>query len=195
MALGDVFQLSVVTRVDGEPTANVLHFQQTTGGSQTLAAMYAELSALWTSEALPEWQLRSGQEAVVECVKVQRISPTRDPAQIFAYNAVGLLAQDCMPAINACVHSWYTATPTGRGRGRKFWSGLSRGSTDNNNLNVAGFNAEATFAVTFLNDWVGTDTYQAGIWSTTAEVFNKAEGIIVRVVLKNIRSRKPTNCV
>lgn len=195
MAQDDVFQVGVVTNVDGEATANVFHLTQSSVGSPDLEDAYQDISDLFTSEVVPDWQLRAGQEAVIECVKVQRISPTRDPAQILPYNVVGLLAQDCMPAINACVHSWYTAVATGRGRGRKFWSGLSRGSTEFNNLNVAGFNAEAAFALTFLSDWVGPDTYQAGIWSPTAAEFNKLEGVIVRVILKNIRSRKPISCV
>lgn len=187
--------MSVVVEVDGAQTANVLHFQQTTIGTPTLEQSYSDLDSLWDSVADSAWSTRTSEEARLSCIKIQKIRPLRPPAQIFSRNRLGAVTGVAMPSINSCVHSWYTALTTRRGRGRKFWSGLPKGHVQDNNIAVAGFATERDFALVFLNPWVGTETYDPGIFSYTGEVFNAAQGILVRPVIKNIRNRKPDLCV
>lgn len=195
MAQDDVFQLGVGIRVDGELTANVMHLEQTSAGTPTIETSYDQIKTIWETTFEPLWQARSSDEAEIICLAVQKIDPTREPKAIFPKSVFGTVASEALPAINACLHSWYSFTTTPRGRGRKWWSGIPKSGHHRNRLITAQFLLEGAFADEFDNVQTSGEDYGFGIWSRLDDELYPLAIATPRVVVKNLINRKPVPCV
>ena len=196
MAQNDIIELSHVTTVNGQNTANVMHLEQTSSNPTDLQALYQDVRDAYVADIIPDWQARTSDEATFECLKVQVISPTRQPAAYFTENTAGGVFSPSMPAINCIVHAWYSQNLERRGIGRKFWSGIPESAASRNRVIQAQLQLEGQFGILFqdpLNAAVGT--YEFGIWSSKFLEFTAMGIVQPRIVIKNVRTRRPVQCV
>ena len=196
MAQNDIIELSQVVNVNGENTASVMHLEQTSAAPSDLSAVYENVRDLYETNLIPLWQNRSSDEAIFECLKIQVISPTREPAAYYTRNIPGGVPSPSMPSINHVVHAWYSTLVERRGQGRKFWSGIPESAASKNRIIEAHLLLEGVFATQFqipLTD--ATGTYEFGVWSTKFSEFNNLGIVQPRVVIKNLRTRRPVQCI
>lgn len=193
MPVNDVLQASLRFSINGEKTANVLHFIQTSADgalppNEDLAA--AIIEDLW-----PSLKACLSDDCTLQSIAVKRIDPTLGGTTFVPVIEPGSVGQDTLPPNGCLVVTLYTNTLTKRGRGRMFISGIPDTFINQGRLN----NADATVFVTFLDLLLSAiqggagATFHAAIWSATAGSAQEITSHQLRARLINLRGRRMAN--
>lgn len=122
MAAGDIFQMTAVYLVSGEPCANVFYQEVIDEpGSQDSMADAAEALDAQLLSAIAQLQVTT---TVYECILGRRVFPTTSPARVFLINRVGLYNGAGLPANVALTIRHYSEDGDKRKRGRYYLAGL-----------------------------------------------------------------------
>jgi hypothetical protein len=131
-AVGDLYQVRVVGRIDGQETNNVLHFLCTGADPDVLTHLILVLMNCFITHLLPvlssSWTL--------ERILWQRVGPTLGPqiesVPVGASSGAGNAA--ALPSFNSVVFSIKTAQGGRSHRGRMFLAGLPENQTANSQV-------------------------------------------------------------
>jgi len=196
MAQDDVFSAAFVTRIGTTQGATVLHLQQTSANQPTdqLGDLY---EAIEQSGVFSDWAARSSDQAVLDCIKLQRIYPTRGEAFYYAPAIVGTRVSQSMPAQVGALHNWQADPYTRSSKGKHVWPGVPEEFTKWGRLNTTAFTLETAFAGPFedpIASLAPTD-YEYGVWSSKLDTFYGLGFVVPRSVLYQIRNRRGRPCI
>lgn len=193
MAADDIFEVTFVVEVNGQPTATVLHCEQSSSG--TPADSPADVWAAIQAKGIhTSWQARSSNEVTLGCLKIQKIYPQREPAGLIAPGLVGGISEEAMDSGCSAMHFWQGDGWIPTAKGRHFWAGIPETAVRRNRLVNTAFLLEAAFAAEFNDPMTGTEDYQWGVWSRKLESIAILGWAFPRVNIRRIRSRRTKLC-
>lgn len=194
MAQNDIFEVSFVVAVNGQQTATVLHAEQTTVSPTTDEAQDL-INAITASTIPTNWAARSSNDAILDCIKAQRIKPTRGIAVIEIVGTAGTVSSDALPSTIGAQHFWQSPPFGRRNKGWHNWSGIPDSAHNRGRLIQAALLLEGTFGESFENPITSVGDYQFGVYSDLNGTIEALGQVLPRIVLKQIRNRKPELCV
>jgi len=123
MAVGDIYEVVLVTIVNGQRAINVQHWRETTACTDDIPAK--SVCAMWEDVMMPLYLDCLSNEAALSCIYARRIRPTPHiPFQIVQSLTPGVIDSHAAPSNAAAIITQYTASMTRSGRGRQFITGI-----------------------------------------------------------------------
>ena len=123
MALGDLFQLTQITRIAGDKIVNVFHLVDNGGGGSTPEM---DILAGHAAGVIPKWQAAVSEDVVFEQLLCRMVYPDHGPTYMANDSASGSIASDTEVPQSVAVLATYTPLHTKRGRGRMHVSGVPK---------------------------------------------------------------------
>lgn len=171
--LGDVWEVKVLGKQEGQDCINVWHFSSLSADSDVYTNLLQALAACVITNLIP------GLSSLYRFQGVQgrRISPTLGPVLEFFPNqnqsVQGAIATDSLPAFNACVISLHTTRGGKSGRGRKYLPPMPEANTTASLINIEGayWVAILAFVACVVQKFITSDpvpalgTWAVGVWS------------------------------
>lgn len=192
MAIGDVFQVTVIGSVFGQRTNMTMHYRQTSGANvgPPAAGLAESAEATWVNDLLAAQSAEYSYEQTI-CSKIFPL-PRELSWSTSALAALGSVAGDAYTANAPPTITKQTGTAGVRFRGRIYMPGLPAAYVDNGSLTGAGviaINGASLQLVSPLVDLNG-NTFQPCIYhrddnTTTDIVFRR-----VNTVIRNQRRRQ-----
>jgi len=196
MAIGDIYQLGVNQTHHAVNLANVYAFEQitdVTGGTNPATS----LMQAWAEVMVPlQADFESAQWAMT-CLTARALRPTSGPLFFLADTTAGDVIGESNAANTCCLGSFYSGLGVGRGRGRKFYSGVPITANQGGRLTAASMG----ILQTFLNRLLSTIKWTAdnGQWllkiiSTLDLVVRDINSVVARPRLTKLSSRTALIC-
>lgn len=191
MALGDIYEASLLYSIKGEKVANVLHFREdvTPGTVDPPLDLANTISAsFWTGNL----DLVMSNDVTLQMIRARRISPTLGGGILLPVNTDGQVSADTLPPNNCAVMTLYTARTDRAGRGRVFLSGVPDTWQGDGLIEVAvapTYQAIMDNLKTYFTSADGGQ-WQCGIWSPTYSDFNVITRVQVRSWVHVLRGRR-----
>ncbi len=193
MAMGEIYQLTLVSILNTVPVANVFYLEvlDDTGTTDAMADAAAALE----TQVVTDLRVFQSNEVVYECILGRRVLPTTSPARVFNITATGALVQEPFPANVAIVVRHYSDTGDKNRRGRYFLAGLSKIDTQNGRI-VQGLAASIqTFIATISDPIVDSPrVYLMKHFSRKLGLYFTIESGTVDPVPTKVRNRTPGIC-
>lgn len=163
-ANGDVFQVRIVGRIDGQETNNILYFRNVNGDTDVWTHLILVLANCAITHLLPvlssNWSL--------EKIKYQKVSPVLglEYEGVPAGSGAGSGNAACLPSFCSALISTRTTRPGRSGRGRMFIPGIPENQTVNSTLDsgAALWAALLAFAACILTSFTPGDPPAANSW-------------------------------
>lgn len=135
-APGEVWQVKIKCRFEGQEVLNVLHFASAAGSNDVLAQLLQAITNCFILNLLPGL----GAAFKLESTVGHRVSPDVGPEIEFIpdqnQDVDGGVDSDTLPTFNSCVVSIRTVRGGRSGRGRMFLSGIPESSTTASKITV-----------------------------------------------------------
>lgn len=190
MPSGDIYELSMITTLHGQDLANVYHYQQS--GPDPTGSVDDELFQAFNEDVIPKWQLATSSEVGCVAVITRRIWPSPTPGIIHAVTISGSLSGASQPADSVVSATFTSANHTKKGRGRKFFSGITQGDVKNGTIKTGSITLWLTFAGVLWTEiayGASTTTWKPGVYNRATSTISLFTGAVVRTIIKTLRSR------
>lgn len=191
MSVGDIYEASLLTSVNGQKCANVLHFRiatmpATVDPAEDLAE--AIQTNLFAGVLAPAW---SG-DCILQQIRTRKIAPAPGGAIIRPVNQPGDGTGDTLPPNNSVVLTLYSARADRSGRGRLHLSGVEETNVQDGLLSVAAAALYVAIGNALMSNISGADggIYTPGIYSKTVPEFNTITRFQVRSWIHTLRGRR-----
>jgi len=204
-ATGDMFQLRIVGRQEGQETNNVLHLVAASPSDDVETHLIAVMAQCFITNIIPSltsaWSFRE--------IRWKKVGPTLGPELIYPITSggVGGASGPNMPTTNAVCCSIHTLEGGRSKHGRLYLAGIPDDATANSILNEAGefFTAVVAFLACIATNFIvgdpppSTNAFQLGVYSRklgspsfpyTSAGFTPAASFSINDVLATMRSRK-----
>lgn len=193
MPINDIYQAALRFSINGEKTANVLHFEQTSSDGSD--PPNEDLANAIIEDIWPSYKAAISNDATLQSVAVKKISPAIGGSIIVSVNEPGSISSDTIPPNGAAVVTLYSQTLSKQGRGRIYISGIPDNGQANGILDVAQMALFVTLADKIIAPvQAGTGaTFQCGVWSTVGSAFHDFTDHMVRSTIRTLRSRRMAN--
>lgn len=192
MAVGDVYEVVVGSRILGEYCENVFRFRETVGETDTIPAQNLALG--FQTAIIPDWAALVSDQMEFACIYARRISPTPGIAFTVLETTVGTQVGEALPTTSAILLSWLTALATKRGRGRTYFSGAPEDSQAGGKLEAGVLAAWQAFGDTLITaipaGGGGTGEWELAVWSEVDSLARDVIAAVVRTNLATMRSRR-----
>jgi hypothetical protein len=198
MAVGDVWQVNFFQVIHGNPVMSRVHYQELTGPAtpQFAAADLADEFRTTVADILAtilseDWSGTS--------VQIGRVSPGPiNPYTLVLAGGsavVGAVVSEAVPSNAPLVVTKYTSSPTKRGRGRWFQSGIPESYQDCGQLlaaNIASIQAAFDTFLTQLTGPLSGAVWGSVVWSPAPlpSLANDITSMTLRTNLANMRPRR-----
>lgn len=190
MAAGDIWQVTMVYKVGGEPCANVMYIKAVDDSGTTDATADAETAFA----GAPQTQLLLAQCDTVahEANIMRQVYPTTKPARVFSSSKTGNEAAVALPANQAITLSHYAGIGDKRRRGRLFISGFGEAWVNAGRVEAAHESKFDNF-ITQMTSLITSSgrTYQMQHFSKKNAAYYDIDSMVVRPVPTKIRNRTP----
>lgn len=191
MAVGDVYQITVVGLHHGQQVVNVLHYQVLVGAA---ADYSAELANLWSNQNLNNYRACCSAEYRCTGLLSQKVKPipALTAVSLTIGEGTGTGSANSLPSSNSVVITKRSAIAGRTGRGRIYMPGVPTTFEDNSQVTGAGLNVYNNFAQTALtmeNDG-STLQVQMTLLSRKTLTTRLVVSVDARPILRNQRRRQ-----
>lgn len=124
MAVDDLYQLTVFTKLNNNKMVNRFHFRDDGSGGSTPEA---DLLAAWIAQIQADFLALICADVTVTEISCRRVYPIDGPTFVVPVNAIGVHAGDASAPQTCFCQQWFTSIFTRSGRGRTFVSGIPEG--------------------------------------------------------------------
>ena len=195
-----IYRAAMVTEVNSVATANVMHFNEATppASGPSEDGLFAFLTDPGVSGGFAAaWQPLMTAEAMITCVKVQKVSPAPLGTQkLFFSSLSGTESGESLPSNIAALIANHGATGGRRGRGRNYFAGLAESLAAKGRLTLAGFallqDLANVLAVPNGNATVGS--WELRVFSKADDAYYDPVVCYADPVLRNQRDRITNLC-
>jgi hypothetical protein len=196
MAVGDKYMVACQGSVYGITAVNVFHFEETSVTSDQFAAL--AVCEAFIEDIVPKWMLAVSSDYTLHCVTAQKLGAGVATPQAInpTTGNVGDRSGPSLPCNQVVCVSIYTATPTKRGRGRHYFSGIAMTDEEDNAISVDLANLFDTFGqqLTEPINESGGGQWMPVIYSKAANLFPPVIGAEYSPQVRLHRARTPRLC-
>lgn len=198
MAVGDVYQFTIVSSLGGKVFNNVLHFREITADDTGFAA--ATLNFGFMGEIMSNYLDLCSDDMTVVGLYTRRVFPA--PGVPFAFvpssNNQGAESSPAGSTTAAAILTLYTDLHTKSGRGRVYIPAIPESLTENGLLNIPGFAALDALGIKLQTSFNGATSsgsptvsaYQGTVWSRKLNADNLITHTFAHSNLATIRRRR-----
>lgn len=191
MAVGDVYEVTISGRVNGEYCENIIHLREVVGATAPIPASEVCDSALlsWAADLAP---LLATSFTKLQCIYARRIHPTPGVAFTKLIALDGEEGTDPVPAGTGLVVSWATALGGRSKRGRSYIFGIPETFQNGGNITEPCLTAFNAWVASVMAAWgpTGASDYRLCVWSALLSTSEDVVAGIVRTNLGSMRSRR-----
>ena len=193
MAAGDIWSLTDVYQVNGQPAANVWYIE----AIDDAAATDEEAAASDAFNSVIDAAIANilSNQVEWECHLIRKVFPTTAPARTIAIVRSGSVGANAMPATAALALRHYADDGRKSRRGRHFiagvseiWIGSGRVEQDKDGLLMAVADAVVANVVS------GGNTYRLKHYAKSENVYYDIESAMFDPVPTRVRNRTPATC-
>lgn len=193
MAIGDVYEVTVVSQVNGQRVVNVQHFGEAVECTDDIPAR--SICAMWEDVFLPLYLAALSNEGSVQCIYARRIDPTLGiPFLVVETSSPGLVAAESVPSNAAAVISFYTSLYSRSGRGRQYFSGVPESHVADGVMDTPYVGDLQDYADLFLEPQDAPTPYSGSwvglVWSPTLGTGHIILAAVVSPSMGSMRSRR-----
>jgi hypothetical protein len=196
MPIGGIYQLAVNQDLYGVKAANVYHFEQLSDTSPGVRPENSLMEA-FLEHMTPLQALMSSEDWTMSCVTSRLVNFGGGPQFIKPDTTPGEVNGQALPASTCCVGSLYSGQGTRKGRGRKFFPGVPKGSTQLGLLSDTGIIPLANFLARLISaiKWTADNAdFIIRILSTVDDIARGVVSTIARPRLAKLSGRTSVFC-
>ena len=198
MAVGDVYQLTIVGNISGQICNNVLHFRETSADDSGFAS--SALVFGWQLNCAADYLTPLSNDFTIVGYYARRVHPT--PGVPFSFipssNNVGGEDGTVGATTAAAIITLYSGLHSRSGRGRIYMPGIPETLTQDGLLTAPGFAMVETFALTMQTAFNGAipggsptaGAYEGTVWSRKLAQDNLVTHTVTHSNLATIRGRR-----
>lgn len=196
MAIGDIYQLALNQTVHGVAVANVYNFEQLSDVDPG-EDPEVSLQEAFIEHIVPLQALLSSQDWATTCTTCRKVRPTGGVRFAIPVATTGGVLNDALAANTAILASVYSRVGGPRGRGRHWYSGISKIDQTTGRL-------DATALILFGNlmerliqsiSWASDNAdFILRIISSVDAVIRVADDVQCRVRVRYLKSRRDRIC-
>ena len=190
MAVGDLYEASLLYSLKGEKCVNVLRFQQTTNPSTVSDEL--DLGNAVKADLWPAIKTASSEDLVLQMIRVRRYAPTAGGSIMVTVDEAGGVSEDSLPSNNCVVITMYSDNSTKHGRGRIHLPGIPDTHNADGLLKQATAVLYEAIATAMEATFNGPDggQWSYGIGDSDGSSFHAATMHQVRSWLHTLRTRR-----